>query len=1509
MSEVVWLEVFPRNPATAATVQILLAGGGQDMPYRHPASGVQFRAGIVARPLFSAQLGFGAEGWTGNTRPRTSALSFSTSDPALRDQLAALVWDSASAKIQVGPEGQIPATELVGKVKDATFTRAGVTLTIVDLAEGLEKPLTTARFSGEGGIEGPKEAAGRLKRRSFGQVFNVEGELIDVANSIYEFGDPAYGFAAWTALRDKGRDGPYAVLDWQGSIAATFAALQDSEPAEGGGVVAPSIACAKWWTQPSGPLTADMIGTTGTGGTIEPAAIADAISKLANGPAVENLATAIALRSSPAGIHIGSDRESYAQAIDRLLLGVSLLWLPQPGGTIAIQPWAFDEDAPVLQAEFKGRSRTYPPHGRRRVGFQRNERQHSNSELAGILLDEISDGNGEVAREDLLNGFQKWSDIQDDGGKPEDNATVGAPSGTPVGDRSADQVTGALDDHTAEWILQTAKNIDVDAEIVTAKQDIADLFSGYGTAQDFVDAAELASTNASNAEAAAVLASSDAQTAASTATSQASLAATASALASTRLALTPNGDFTLGLDGWNKYYQNALASNLPEFTPATVDSRSVISSNVPSARKDLGSLTLQPVKVGRTYRATMIVKAVGGSPTVYAMLCFFDATKTFVSNQSAAAVITPAQGWVTIISEYKVLGTEGDYSYVAPGSITNAASVAGVTGLHVDALYLEDITERTAAGAAASASASSASAAAASVTSAGNSASAANLSKLAAETAKGGAESAQNAAVSARDTAQGHASSASTSSALAATYRDGAVQAAANSFPAFQPSNNDLFTVALSGEQTGIANALLAAQWASGGFYQQTWAGAGTNAAYINFRGLVKIQAGRRYKVAARGAWYTYGGGNQATSYMRAQFAYLDSSFNYLTADANTVTGSGMKTSVLEMTAEQIWAAAPGAVYFRPGVRLQVVDATGSSRCDLYDLTFDDTSVVASAETQANIATSQAIIATDKAAAATATSTLVAQMNTGAINPNPNFLDWPDGQELPTKWTYWTGSILSEYSAISNSKVVRAAASSPADSKGIILNYTLTEMSYFTGGSYYVLELDCRAITGPGWAGYGLAAYWYNGSDTLLGYSSLAPSLDRLPDGSWAPFSSGSVHRLRKLVQAPAGARKVRLYIFGNYDNGLVGGSYGAGTRTIDTYRAAIRAASNEDALSGTAIPSLQASVAVNSSAIASAENTAAFFEILVAASGGNPAAVRLLAGKNGSAIDLVSEVLRIRNPVGGALVDVATFEGGVAKLNAALIRNLAVAPTATSNIFHKVQLEPIRITGTHGQAKQYQGGNAYSSLPTITRDTTGEVLPTLPAGEAYDIRPINITTSQFTIRAVKLVAAGAAAQNSAAGTNAGGTPQWQTDKPTTANASDGDYTFSGTATLAKYGDSEIVIIDEGDPSSWSKVTTYRGTITLYGKVGSSWVALATKTVTRTYRTDTSVSHPTSKSYTFSETITSSSNFGSGSARFGVHPGTAVITAFAGVSYNTQTTSNEVALGGNFKFIVNPPTE
>lgn len=398
MSRVHWVELRPRDPSSAGLATLRFAGGARERSYYREDNGQHYKAGLVAPPRFAARIGFGRDGFTGQTIPQASRIQIAPAEAELFESLAGYFWKDAEITIDAGPESASSFSRLfTGTVVSDAIADGVFTFTIADLSTRLDKPVCTARFAGNGGIEGGEEAEGRTKRRSWGYVFNVEGRLLDPANSIYEFGDPAFPLTGFLALRDKGRAGPFTVLGWQGSIAATYAALQASTPAQGGGVVAPSIACAKWWTEPSGPLTADFIGTPGTGNSMAVASLIDAISARFEGPAVADRLAANALRPAAAGIHVTDENTTGAQLIDRLALGSSLVWVAAPEGIIRLLPWSFDHsDAEPLQGQFIARERAWSPHYRRRVGFQANNRRHSESEIAesirlddGVLFDSI----------------------------------------------------------------------------------------------------------------------------------------------------------------------------------------------------------------------------------------------------------------------------------------------------------------------------------------------------------------------------------------------------------------------------------------------------------------------------------------------------------------------------------------------------------------------------------------------------------------------------------------------------------------------------------------------------------------------------------------------------------------------------------------------------------------------------------------------------------------------------------------------------------------------------------------------------------------------------------------------------------------------------------------------------------------------------------------------------------------------------------------------------------------
>lgn len=428
MSRLTLIRLSPRNPATGAAEAVRLAGGGGTRPYHH--GGLHYRAGLLKEPRFAGALAFGADGWRGGGVPTVTAINFTPADPALLDQLHQLYWPDAAIEMDSVDDADGVTRVLTGTVASVIEQDGVLSITAADLSQALAKPLATGTFAGTGGIEGDTVATGRVKRRSRGRVFNVEGRLLLAAWNIYEFGDPARPLQGCTALRDKGREGYLDILGWQGSIAATLDALKAAVAPQGGGVFAPSIACAKWWTQPAGPLTADLLGEIGGGYVETVAEIAAAVSAALDGPAVSNLAAAIALRPAAAGWHVGDASTTGAAVLDQMLAGAGLFWVLDPAGAIRIAEWTWDGPAEAVRGIWQGRDAQYAPHKSRKVGFRKNERQHGDGEIAAdILASEVTYEDG-TPIEEL---------------KPaERDATEGAPAGTPVGNAEAQAVVDGL---------------------------------------------------------------------------------------------------------------------------------------------------------------------------------------------------------------------------------------------------------------------------------------------------------------------------------------------------------------------------------------------------------------------------------------------------------------------------------------------------------------------------------------------------------------------------------------------------------------------------------------------------------------------------------------------------------------------------------------------------------------------------------------------------------------------------------------------------------------------------------------------------------------------------------------------------------------------------------------------------------------------------------------------------------------------------------------------------------
>lgn len=385
MSIVTLIEASPRD-GTGAPLTVRLAGGGR-RGYTHLGKS-DWRAGISSQPRFTSLLGFDESGWTSGAVPQAAALDFDPADPALLASLSDRIWFDAPITVWVGDDTTgVFSVRLKGSVAAHSVAAGVLTLTFADMSDALAKPMITDRFGGTGGLDGSADAKDRIKRRSWGRVFNVEGRLFDKASNVFEFGDPTHPLQAILVLRDKGAPGPTTLLAWQGSAAATLAALIATTPPQGGGVVAPSIACAKWWTTPAGPLTADLLGEIG-GAYVETAPeIAAALVAARSTITVGDVAATKALRPAAAGLHVDDENETAGQALDRLLDGVSLTWVMDPDGTMRFRSFEWGAAVKTLTSVRVARKDTYRPLKQRRLGFQRNQRQHSTSELASYVDD------------------------------------------------------------------------------------------------------------------------------------------------------------------------------------------------------------------------------------------------------------------------------------------------------------------------------------------------------------------------------------------------------------------------------------------------------------------------------------------------------------------------------------------------------------------------------------------------------------------------------------------------------------------------------------------------------------------------------------------------------------------------------------------------------------------------------------------------------------------------------------------------------------------------------------------------------------------------------------------------------------------------------------------------------------------------------------------------------------------------------------------------------------------
>lgn len=348
-------------------------------------------------------------------------------------------------------------------------------------------------------------------------------------------------------------------------------------------------------------------------------------------------------------------------------------------------------------------------------------------------------------------------------------------------------------------------------------------------------------------------------------------------------------------------------------------------------------------------------------------------------------------------------------------------------------------------------------------------------------------------------------------------------------------------------------------------------------------------------------------------------------------------------------------------------------------------------------------------------------------------------------------------------------------------------------------------------------------------------------------------------------------------------------------------------ARANETGALAQSLDLLQASVDGNTAAVAVASQAAvdaqgktnALFGVGVFA-GTSRARFDLAADGSVGVARIAADAFLIEQTVGGQVVQPLRVVAGVVELNDALIRNLLVTPSPASTARHRVALRPNRLSGADGQIVAF-GGSYASGLPLI--QAVPALLAAPPAGAAYDIRAVNVTSSQFQVRAKQVSPGAPVAQTATGGGNAGGTPQWRMHKPTVEDASDGNYEYQfGVQLPFLYsigGElSEPQFAPEPTPGG---SFVYGGEVEIWARLSGVWTLIRREYIE-------SVDTPDVLNYVASVQISSALGQ-TADHEFGVHPGPGVtILAFDAVRYNTQSTGAETALAGVFSFDVFPPT-
>jgi hypothetical protein len=354
---------------------------------------------VITPPALEQRTGFDGERFADLPSPQVGDLEFAL--PQRLRFAAGLVWRDAPITIRQAPwraGGANPAdgdftTIWQGLAEDITAEAGAARVRLLDGGQALRTAFAARKFgsSGIALLDAPGAAqdrpAGQVVPLAFGRCFSVPGLLVDRVNNIWLFsGRPA------TAVTGFYDGGAAFIL---GAARASLAALIANAPADGRVdwcLDADGLLLARPWDEPTYPFTCDAEFGSTLAGDIAAALAAGRLPMAAGTVAAFNAAV-----PAPCGLYVADDATP-AALLDRLLAGLGTIWRVNSAGAVELRRLDFTAPTITIPAHRRSAPRRLAivmPTARRSIGYARNNRVHSEGEIAQILLaDDITYADG-----------------------------------------------------------------------------------------------------------------------------------------------------------------------------------------------------------------------------------------------------------------------------------------------------------------------------------------------------------------------------------------------------------------------------------------------------------------------------------------------------------------------------------------------------------------------------------------------------------------------------------------------------------------------------------------------------------------------------------------------------------------------------------------------------------------------------------------------------------------------------------------------------------------------------------------------------------------------------------------------------------------------------------------------------------------------------------------------------------------------------------------------------------